>query len=80
MYVGVSGIATSRHELHFLPWHGVTRMDTQVDPKDLDHIARQREAVAAASIDLEITHISTPESIPFADDPQRDNNLDTLCA
>ena len=25
-------------------------------------------------------HISMPESIPFADDPQRDNNLDTLCA
>ena len=43
MYVGVQGIGTSQHELHFLLRHGVTHMDTQVDPDNLDRIAQQRE-------------------------------------
>ena len=80
MYVGVQGIGTSRHELHFLLRHGVTHMDTQIDPDNLDLIARQREEAAAEGVDLEMMHIPMPESITFANDSQRDRDLDTLCS
>ena len=79
MYVGVQGIGTSQHELHFLLRHGVTHMDTQVDPDNLDRIAQQREEAAAEGVELEMMHIPMPESITFADDTRRDRDLDTLC-
>ena len=34
MYVGVQGIGTSKLELEFLRRHGVTHMDTTIDPDD----------------------------------------------
>ena len=80
MYVGVQGIGTSQHELHFLLRHGVTHMDTQVDPDNLDRIAQQREEAAAEGVELEMMHIPMPESITFADDTRRDRDLDTLCS
>ncbi len=79
MYVGVQGIGTSQHELHFLLRHGVTHMDTQVDPDNLDRIAQQREEAAAEGVELEMMHIPMPKSITFADDTRRDRDLDTLC-
>ena len=36
MYVGCQGFGTSRHELQFMVRHGVTHMDTGIDPDDLD--------------------------------------------
>ena len=47
MYAGVQGIGTSKTELEFLRRHGVTHMDTTIDPDDLDRIVRQREEAAA---------------------------------
>ena len=34
MYAGVQGIGTSKTELEFLRRHGVTHMDTTIDPDD----------------------------------------------
>ena len=79
MYVGVQGIGTSKHELQFLTRHGVTHMDTTIDPDDLDQIVKQREEAAAEAVELEMIHIPFPESIPLADDPQRDRDIDAIC-
>ncbi len=78
MYVGVQGIGTSKTELEFLRRHGVTHMDTSIDPDDLDRIVRQREEAAAEGVELEMIHIPMPESIPFARDPQRDRDIDAI--
>ena len=79
MYVGVQGIGTSKMELEFLRRHGVTHMDTSIDPDDLDEIKRQRETAAAAGVELEMIHIPFPESIPLGLDPQRDKDIDAIC-
>ena len=47
MYVGCQGFGTSRHELLFLVRHGVTHMDTTIDPDDFDLLRRSREEAAA---------------------------------
>ena len=78
MYAGVQGIGTSKTELEFLRRHGVTHMDTTIDPDDLDQIVRQREEAAAEGVELEMIHIPMPESIPFARDPQRDRDIDAI--
>ena len=79
MYVGVQGIGTSKKELEFLTRHGVTHMDTSIDPDDLDQIIKQREEAAAEGVELEMIHIPFPESIPLALDPQRDKDIDAIC-
>ena len=80
MYVGVQGIGTSRHELEFLLRHGVTHMDTMIDPENLELIVKQRDEASALDVDLEMLHIPMPESITFGLDPQRDRDLDTMCS
>ena len=79
MYVGCQGIGTSRHELQFLVRHGVTHMDTSIDPDDFDLLRKSREEAAAEGVELEMIHIPMPESITLADDPQRDKDLDMIC-
>ena len=79
MYVGVQGIGTSKMELEFLRRHGVTHMDSDPDPGNLDEIVRERETATAAGVDLEMIHIPFAESIPLALDPQRDRDIDTMC-
>ena len=79
MYVGVQGIGTSKKELEFLTRHGVTHMDTSIDPDDLDQMVKQREEAAAMGVELEMIHIPIPESITLALDPQRDRDIDAIC-
>ena len=79
MYVGVQGIGTSKMELEFLRRHGVTHMDSDPDPGNLDEIVRERETATTAGVDLEMIHIPFAESIPLALDPQRDRDIDTMC-
>ena len=79
MYVGCQGFGTSRHELQFMVRHGVTHMDTTIDPDDLDQLRAGREAAAAEGVELEMIHIPMPESITMAQDPQRDRDLDAIC-
>ncbi|HJN30720.1 MAG TPA: hypothetical protein QF604_22665, partial [Candidatus Latescibacteria bacterium] len=62
MYVGVQGIGTSKMELEFLRRHGVTHMDSDPDPGNLDEIVRERETATAAGVDLEMIHIPFAES------------------
>ena len=80
MYVGVQGIGTSRHELEFLLRHGVSHMDTTIDPQNLEKIVVQREAAATLGVELEMLHIPMPESITHGVDPQRDRDLDVMCS
>jgi mannonate dehydratase len=79
MYVGVQGIGTSKIELQFLTRHGVTHMDTGMNPDDLDGMLRQREEAAAEGVELEMIHISIAPSIELALDPDRDKEIDTIC-
>jgi mannonate dehydratase len=79
MYVGVQGIGTSKLELQFLTRHGVTHMDTNLDPKDPGSIVQRREEAAAEGVDLEMVHIPLANSIVRADDPQRDRDIDEVC-
>ncbi len=79
MYVGVQGIGTSKKELQFLTRHGVTHMDTTIDPDDLDQMKRQREEAAAQGVELEMIHIPIPDSITLARDPERDQDIDRIC-
>ena len=79
MYVGVQGIGTSKLELDFLTRHGVTHMDSSLDPDDLGKIARQREEAAAEGVSLEMMHIPCPESITLALEPQRQRDIDAVC-
>ena len=80
MYVGTQGIGTSKMELEFLVRHGVTHMDAIVEDCEVDTISRHRDEAAAAGVDMEMIHIGTPRSILLAQDPQRDRDLDTVCA
>jgi len=79
MYVGVQGIGTSKQELEFLTRHGVTHMDSSPDPGNLGELVQRREEAAAYGVDLETIHIPLPDSIPWALDPQRDRDIDTVC-
>ena len=79
MYVGCQGIGTSRHELQFLVRHGVTHMDTTIDPNNLDLLRQGREQAAAEGVELEMIHIPIAESITLAQDPQRDRDIDAIC-
>ena len=79
MYVGCQGIGTSKYELQFLTRHGVNNMDTNIDPDDVDEMKRQREAADEEGVSLEMIHIPFPESISFARDPQRDEDIDAVC-
>ena len=54
MYVGCQGIGTSRHELQFLVRHGVTHMDTSIDPDDFDLLRKSREEAAAEGVEREL--------------------------
>ena len=79
MYVGCQGFGTSKHELQFMTRHGVTHMDTTIDPDDLDGLQRSREEAAAEGVELEMIHIPIAESITLAEDPQRDADIDQIC-
>ncbi|MBS12319.1 MAG: hypothetical protein CME19_12035 [Gemmatimonadetes bacterium] len=79
MYVGCQGFGTSKRELQFMTRHGVTHMDTTLDPSDLDGLKRAREEAAAEGVELEMIHIPIRESITLADEPQRDKDLDGIC-
>ena len=79
MYVGCQGFGTSRHELQFMTRHGVTHMDTTIDPDNFGQLMESREAAAAEGVELEMIHIPMPESITFARDPQRDRDIDMIC-
>ena len=79
MYAGCQAFGTSRHELQFMVRHGVTHMDTTIDPDDLDLLRRGREEAAAEGVELEMIHIPIAESITLAEDPQRDRDIDAIC-
>ena len=80
MYVGVQGIGTSKIEMEFLRRHGVTHMDTSIDPDNLDRIAQQRDEAAAEGVELEMMHIPFAESITLAEGPQRDRDIEAICS
>jgi mannonate dehydratase len=79
MYVGTQGVGTSKMELEFLVRHGVNHMDVAVDGLDVETLSRHREEAAAEGVEAEMIHITLPESITLAQDPQRDQDLDTVC-
>ena len=79
MHVGVQGVGTSKPELQFLVRHGVTHMDTSVENTEVETLLRHKEEAAAEGVSLEMIHIELPQSIAFAQDPQRDRDLDTVC-
>ena len=79
MYVGCQGIGTSKMELQFLKRHGVSNMDTTLDPDDLDQMLRQCEEAEAEGVTLEMIHIFPSDSIALAEDPQRDRDIDAVC-
>ena len=79
MHVGVQGIGTSKPELQFLVRHGVTHMDASVENTEVETLLRHKEAAAAEGVSLDMIHIGLPQSITFAQDPQRDRDLDTVC-
>ena len=79
MHVGVQGVGTSKPELQFLVRHGVTHMDASIENTDVETLLRHKEEAAAEGVSLEMIHIGLPQSITFAQDPQRDRDLDTVC-
>jgi mannonate dehydratase len=79
MYVGVQAIGTSKLEMEFLTRHGVTHMDATPADLEVDTLKRYREEAAAEGVDLEMIHIPMPRSIPLAQEPERDKDLDEMC-
>ena len=79
MHVGVQGIGTSPKELAFLVRHGVTHMDASVEDTETETLIRHKTEAEKAGVNLEMIHIGLPESIIFAQDPQRDKDLDAVC-
>lgn len=79
MHVGVQGIGTSRHELQFLVRHGVRHMDARVADTQQATLERHRDEAAAEGVQLEMIHVNLPRSIPLAQEPQRDADLDAVC-
>ena len=78
MYVGCQGFGTSKHELQFMTRHGVTHMDTTIEPGDLDSLKRSREEAAVEGVQLEMIHIPIAESITHKLD-DRDRDIDEVC-
>jgi len=79
MYVGTQGVGTSKQELQFLVRHGVTHIDGAVKSTDAETLTKHREEAAAEGVSLEMIHIGLPRSIPLAQDPQRDRDIDAVC-
>ncbi len=79
MHVGVQGIGTSPKELAFLVRHGVTHMDASVENSEAETLIRHKERAADAGVSLEMIHIGLPRSIPLAQVPQRDRDIDQVC-
>ena len=79
MYVGVQAIGTSKLEMQFLTRHGVTHMDATPADNEVGTISRHREEAAVEGVELEMIHINLPRSIPLAQEPQRDEDLDEVC-
>ena len=78
MHVGVQGIGTSKTELEFLVRHGVTHMDASVENTEVETLLRHKEEAASEGVSLEMIHITLPQSIILAQDPQRDRDLNTV--
>ena len=79
MYVGVQAIGTTTQELQFLRRFGVTHMDATLPDTEAATISKAREEAAAAGVSLEMIHIGLPNSIPLAQDPQRDRDIEAVC-
>ena len=79
MYVGTQYFGTSKQEMEYLVRHNVTHFDATVDGMDVDTLSRHREEAAAHGVELEMVHVTPLDSIPMAQDPQRDRDLDKLC-
>lgn len=79
MYVGTQGIGTTKQELQFLVRHGVTHMDGSVENTQVETLLRHKEEAAAEGVSLEMIHIGLPKSITLAQDPQRDQDIDSVC-
>ena len=79
MYVGTQYFGTSKVEMEFLARHGVMHFDATVDGMDVDTLTRHREEAAVHGVKLEMVHIPPHDSIPLAEDPQRDRDIETVC-
>lgn len=79
MYVGTQYFRTTKKEMEFLVRHGVTHFDAAVDGMDVDTLTRHREEAAAHGVELEMVHIKPLDSIPMAQDPQRDRDIEKMC-
>jgi mannonate dehydratase len=78
MHVGVQYLHTTKHDLQFLRRHGVTHMDATPDDFELDTLQQHRDEAAAEGVRLEMIHVPIPKSIPLAQDPQRDRDIEEL--
>lgn len=79
MYPGAQYFGTSRLEMEFLARHGVTHFDATVDGMDVATLKRHREEAASCGVELEMVHIRPLDSIPMAQDPDRDRDIDRFC-
>jgi len=79
MYAGTQYLGTSKVEMEFLVRHGVTHFDATVDNMELETLTRHKEEAAAHGVKLEMVHIKPMDSIPMANDPQRQQDIDTFC-
>ena len=79
MHVGVQYVSTTKHDLQFLRRHGVRHMDATPADYELDTLRRQRDEAAAEGVSLEMVHIPIARSIPLAQDPQRDRDIEEVC-
>ena len=78
MHVGVQYLSTTQHDLQFIRRHGVTHMDATPGDFELDTLQRQKDEAAAEGVSLEMVHIPIARSIPLAQDPQRDRDIEAV--
>jgi len=80
VYPGEQYFGTSRQELEFLVRHGVRHIDAAVDGMDVATLLRHREEAAAYGVEVEMVHVPPMDSIPLAQEPQRQRDIDTFCS
>ncbi|MFT5369852.1 MAG: mannonate dehydratase [Candidatus Latescibacterota bacterium] len=79
MYVGTQSFGTSQKEMEFLTRHGVTHLDASVPDTDVDTLVKHKEEAAKYGVNVESIHFGLPRSIPLAQDPKRDEDIDKVC-
>jgi hypothetical protein len=85
MYVGDQAVPLTKAALQFRARHGCYHIDSDLGGRDaaleLDEAGYRAaiEMCAAEGVTLEMTHISIPESITLALDPERDADIARVC-